>query len=78
MSQFAFLAGEFAEVHAFAIRAEGMARTDARGACFYARLSLETLVDWLYRRDRSLKNPYERTLAARIHEATFQALVGPA
>lgn len=78
MSQFAFLAAEFPEVHALASRAEGMARTDARGACFYARLSLETLVGWLYRHERGLRSPYENSLSARIHEATFQALVGPA
>jgi len=78
MSQFAFLAAEFPEVHSLAARAEGMARTDARGACFYARLSLETIVGWLYRHERSLKSPYEDTLSARIHEATFRNLVGPA
>lgn len=78
MSQFAFLAAEFPEVHTLAARAEGMARTDARGACFYARLSLETMVGWLYRHERSLKSPYEATLSARIHEATFRNLVGPA
>ena len=78
MSQFAFLAAEFAEVHTLAARAEDMARTDARGACFYARLSLETIVGWLYRHDRGLRSPYENTLSARIHEATFQTLVGPA
>lgn len=78
MSQFAFLAAEFPEVHALAARAEGMARTDARGACFYARLGLETLVGWLYRHERSLRSPYEDTLSARIHEATFRNLVGAA
>ena len=78
MSQFAFLAAEFPEVHSLAARAEGMARTDARGACLYARLSLETIVGWLYRHEQSLKSPYENTLSARIHEATFRNLVGPA
>jgi type I restriction enzyme R subunit len=78
MSQFAFLAPEFPEVHDLAVRVEAMARTDARGACFYARLTLETMVDWLYRREASLRSPYESTLSARIHEATFGALVGTA
>jgi type I restriction enzyme R subunit len=78
MSQFAFLKSEFAEVHGLAVRAEEMARSDPRGACVYARLSLETIVNWLYRHDGSLKNPYETTLAARLHEPTFQALLGPA
>lgn len=75
-SQFAFLASEFPDVHALAVKAEDMARTDARGACFYARLALETMVVWLYRNDRNLRSPYETTLSARIHEPTFQALVG--
>lgn len=77
MSQFAFLEPEFPQVHAFAARAEGLARGDARAACFYARLALETMVEWLYGHERSLRSPYERTLSARIHEATFRALVGP-
>jgi type I restriction enzyme R subunit len=76
MSQFAFLSREFAEVHGLAVRAEGMAHSDPRGACVYARLSLETIVNWLYRHDGSLKNPYEATLAARLHEPTFQKLIG--
>jgi type I restriction enzyme, R subunit len=78
MSQFAFLEPEFADVHNLAVQAESIARTDARGACVYARLSLETIVNWLYRFEPSLKNPYDTTLAARIHEATFQQLVGQA
>ena len=78
MSQFAFLAPEFPELHALAARAEAMARTDARGASFYARLALETAVGWLYDHDRSLKSPYDTNLAARIHEPTFQKLLGVA
>ncbi|MDB5440096.1 MAG: restriction endonuclease subunit, partial [Caulobacteraceae bacterium] len=77
MSQFTFLAPEFPEVHALAARAEAMARTDPRGACFYSRLALETMVGWLYRHEAGLRSPYETALAARLHEATFQALVGP-
>jgi type I restriction enzyme R subunit len=76
VSQFSFLHAEFPDVHALATRAEGMARTDPRGACVYARIALEAIVEWLYRADRSLKSPYETTLAARIHEPTFRALVG--
>jgi type I restriction enzyme R subunit len=52
-SQFTFLVAEFPEVHSLATRAEGMARTDPRGACVYARISLEAIVGWLYRADRS-------------------------
>jgi type I restriction enzyme R subunit len=77
MSQFGFLKAEFGEVHDLAVHAESMARADARGACVYARIALEAIVDWLYRHE-NLRSPYETTLSARIHEATFQKLVGVA
>lgn len=78
MSQFSFLQPEFNEVHALVSHAENIARTDPRGACVYARLALETAVNWLYRHDGTLKDPFETTLSARIHETTFRALVGKA
>ena len=77
MSQFAFLAAEFPAVHEHASRAENLAHADPRAACFYARFALEVMVQWLYRHDSSLRDPYDTTLAARIHEPTFQKLVGP-
>ncbi|HVM95554.1 MAG TPA: DEAD/DEAH box helicase family protein, partial [Candidatus Acidoferrales bacterium] len=78
MSQFAFLSAEFPEVFAHASKAESLALSDPRSACFYARLSLEVMVAWLYERDATLRDPYEATLAARIHEPTFRRLVGDA
>ena len=77
MSQFAFLSTDFSEVHEHAAKAESLAHADPRAACFYARFALEVMVKWLYRHDASLRDPYETTLAARIHEPTFQALAGP-
>lgn len=76
MSQFAFLSAEFPEVFAHASRAEGLALADPRGACFYARIALEVAVGWLYDHDNTLRDPYETTLSARIHEGTFRQLVG--
>lgn len=76
MTQFAFLSAEFAEVREYAARAESLAHADPRAACFYARLALETAVKWLYRHDGSLRDPYDKTLSAHIHEPTFKALVG--
>ena len=76
MSQFAFLQAEFPDIFAHAARAENLAHTDPRAAAFYCRLALETAVDWLYRHDRTLKDPYEPTLAAHLAEPTFQTLVG--
>lgn len=75
MSQFAFLKPEFAEVYEHAHRAESLAVGDSRAACFYARLALEVIVKWLYRHDGSLKDPYETTLSARIHEPSFRRLI---
>ncbi|MCR6659655.1 MAG: DUF4145 domain-containing protein [Asticcacaulis sp.] len=76
MSQFAFLAPEFAAVHDHARKAEAAALSDPRAACFYGRLALETAIKWLYAHDRTLKKPYEETLAALIHEPSFRALAG--
>lgn len=76
MSQFKFLQSEFSTVFDPARKAEEMALSDPRGACFYARLALEVTVDWLYAHDSALRNPYQSTLSARIHEPTFIALVG--
>jgi type I restriction enzyme R subunit len=76
MTQFAFLQAEFAPVFEYARRAEVAALADPRGACFYARLALETAVKWMYANDRNLRSPYDTALSALIHEGTFRSLVG--
>jgi type I restriction enzyme, R subunit len=76
MSQFAFLKDEFPDIFAHAARAENFAHSDPRAAAFYGRLALETAVYWLFRHDRTLKDPFEPTLAAHLAEPTFRALVG--
>ena len=78
MSQFAFLKDEFEPVYELARKAEVAALADPRGACFYARLALESAVKWMYDNDRSLRSPYDTALSALIHEGTFRALVGNA
>lgn len=78
MTQFAFLSADFSDLQQHAEKAEKLALSDPRGACFWARLTLETALKWLYRRDPELRHPYERTLAALIAEPSLQALTGPA
>ena len=78
MGQFDFLTVEFAEVYEHAGQAESLAHADPRASCFYARFALEVIVKWLYRVEPSLRDPFETTLSARIHEPTFQTLVGRA
>lgn len=78
MSQFAFLKTEFPEVHDAAHRAEALANSDPRAACFYARRALELAVTWAYKHDASLQLPYREDLSALIHEASFRNSVGQA
>jgi type I restriction enzyme R subunit len=78
MSNFAFLQSEWSTLFGAASKAEGMANTDARTSCFYARRTLELAVDWLYKHDPALRLPYQDHLSALIHEPTFKATAGDA
>ncbi len=44
---------------------------DPRAAAIYARRTLEISLKWLFSNDTTLKAPYEKSLAAMIHEPTF-------
>ena len=77
MSNFAFLQSEFCALFPNANRAEVLAFFDPRGSCFYARLTLELAVNWLYDHDQTLKRPYQQMLGALLHEPTFQQLLPP-
>ena len=77
-SNFAFLQPEWSFLFEAASKAEGMANTDARASCFYARRTLELAVAWLYTHDKSFRLPYQDNLAALIHEPSFRAVLGDA
>lgn len=77
MSNFAFLQKEFFAICDSATKAEGYLNTDARAACWYARMTLEQIVDWLYRYDSNFRC-YETSLGARVHEPSFRDNVGEA
>mgnify|MGYP001377426365 CR=1 FL=1 len=78
MTQFAFLQINFPDLLVHAKKAEGAALSDPRGACFWARLTLETAIKWIYRNDPSMRSPYQDTLAALIAEPSLAQLTGPA
>lgn len=78
MSQFAFLADEFPALFNPAKKAELAALSDPRSACFHARLTLEIALLWMFRSDKTLRPPYQDTLAALVHEPSLAALTGPA
>lgn len=75
-SHFVFLVAEWPEIALDAEKAEQAAHTDPRTCCFYARRTLELAVAWLYRCDRSLRQPYDNSLSALIHTPEFRRLVG--
>jgi type I restriction enzyme, R subunit len=78
VSNFGFLKTEWPDLHAEALRAEGLAVADPRASCFYARRVLELAVTWLYHADTSLQRPYREDLAAMIAEPTLARVAGPA
>ena len=73
-SQFSFLEAEFLPEFDSASRAERYTLSDPGAAVIYARKSLESAVKWMYQHDRSLAEPYDATLGARLNDAAFRAL----
>lgn len=71
-SNFDFLTEHWNFLLEDAQRVENFALRDPRTAAFYARRTLERAMQWLYKNDTALKAPYERNLAAMIHEPTFK------
>lgn len=75
MSNFSFLQQEFFSICDSATKAESYLNTDARAACWYARMTLEQIVDWLYRYDKNYSS-YDASLGARVHDACFKLNAG--
>lgn len=74
-SNFAFLPQAFQAIATSASKAESHIYGDPRAACFHARFTLESIVHWLYRFDRTLQMPYDQKLGALIYEPSFQNLL---
>ena len=70
-SNFSFLSEQWGFLLDDAQQVEGYALRDPRAAVIYARRTLELSLKWLFTNDSSLKSPYEKSLAAMIHEPTF-------
>jgi type I restriction enzyme R subunit len=75
-SNFHFLATEWPEVLEPAAKAESLAYSDPRTACFYTRRALEMAMAWLYKHDAALQLPYQDSLNALLHEPTFRNPAG--
>ncbi|MCP3065414.1 DEAD/DEAH box helicase family protein [Myxococcus sp. K38C18041901] len=76
MSQFQFLKAEWPLPFEAARKAEEFAHPDPRTACFYARRSLELLVQWLYKHDSSFGMPYSNQLSSLLHTPKFRSTLG--
>jgi type I restriction enzyme, R subunit len=75
MSNFAFLATDFPEVHSQAIAAENAGLADARVVCLYARRTLEAWVHWLYHNDSTFTRPYDNSLNGMMNTSSFEQQV---
>ena len=74
-SQYAFIASQWPELHGEAVRVEECALSDPRTACFYARRTIELLVEWVYENDSQLQQPFGYgSLADLIFAAGFRDL----
>ena len=78
MSNFKFLQAEWPELFNEAVRAERLAIADPRTSCFYSRRAVEQALNWVYRVDVSLREPYHRDLSAMINEPSLVRQAGPA
>ena len=76
-SQYALIAGQWPELHEEAQRVEQFALSDPRTACFYARRTIELLVEWIYTNDAQLQRPIAaQTLADLMYARAFTDLAG--
>ena len=78
MSNFRFVQAEWPELFNEAVRAERLAIADPRTSCFYSRRAVEQALNWVYKADASLKEPYQRDLSAMINEPSLVQQAGPA
>jgi type I restriction enzyme R subunit len=76
-SQYALIASQWPELHEEAQRVEQFALSDPRTACFYARRTIELLVEWIYTNDAQLQRPFAaQTLADLMYARAFTDLAG--
>lgn len=78
MSNFDFVVGAWPGIADEAKLCEKSAHGDPRSSMFYARRTLEFVVNWLYDADETLVRPYNDELSTLIHLGEFKSLVGQA
>lgn len=77
-SNFGFMLEEWPELAQHGRRSEQFAALDPRASMFYARYTVERMVEWLYQVEPKLAHPYKDDLNALLSDPAFKALVGSA
>lgn len=77
MTNFDYLKKDLPTIFQNALGAERHGKTDPRSSCMYARMTLESAVQWMFDHDRELRRPYDNNLNALIREETFKQSVPP-
>ncbi|MDH4129129.1 MAG: DEAD/DEAH box helicase family protein [Spirochaetota bacterium] len=75
-SNFIFLKEKWLFLYFNAVYAEKYINSDPNASCFYSRITLEAVVNWLYDNDPSLEKPYSDNLGSLIEEHDFKELIG--
>ena len=76
-SQFALIAQQWPDLHEEAQKVEQFALSDPRTACFYARRTIELLVEWVYDNDGQLERPITaQSLADLMYARVFCDVAG--
>jgi type I restriction enzyme R subunit len=76
-SQYALFASQWPELHEEAQKVEQFVLSDPRTACFYARRTIELLVEWVYDNDGQLERPMTaQTLADLMYARVFCDVAG--
>lgn len=73
MSNFAFInTPDWQDIYRSAVKAEAYTLGDPRTAVFYARRTVEVIVEWLYAFDPAFRRPYDDNLNALMQDIRFQ------
>lgn len=77
MSNFSYLNEALPSLFQNALGAERHGKTDPRSSCMYARMTLESTIQWMYDYDTDLRRPYDNNLNALIREESFKQSCPP-
>ena len=74
-SNFQFLEQEFKTFFDRAIKAEKLVITDPRTSLIYARMALESGINWIYANDAALELPYDTSIHSLLVQPEFKAII---